>query len=215
LCLDWRGHGASDPADGEFGFEALERDARAVIDASGVAEVIPVATAHAGWVALALRRALGPERVPRLVLFDWIVTAAPPPFLAGLAALQAEDRWRAVRDQLFSNWLAGVSHPGVARFVHEDMGSYDFAMWSRAGRAIATAYAREGSPLEALARLEPSTPTLHAYAQPDDPGFLTAQRAFAAAHPWFEVHKIDASSHFPTLEVPDRVAELVEGALSR
>lgn len=48
------------------------------------------------------------------------------------------------------------------------------------------AYGREGSPLRALAALTPPVPVLHAFAQPDE-----AQRAFAAAHPWLSVHKLD------------------------
>jgi hypothetical protein len=50
---------------------------------------------------------------------------------------------------------------------------------------------------------------LHAYAQPDDPGYLDVQRVFAAEHPWFSVHKLDARSHFPTIEVPDQVGSVV------
>jgi alpha/beta hydrolase fold len=145
LALDWRGHGHSDSSVGDFGFAEL-------------------LSAHAGWEAIGLRRELGPERIPRIVLVDWIVTAAPPPFLGALAGLQDPNQWQAVRDKLFGMWLEGVDHPGVKRFVHEDMGEYGFAMWARAGREIAAAYARNRSPLEALGRLDPPPPTLHLYA---------------------------------------------------
>ena len=37
-----------------------------------------------------------------------------------------------------------------------------------------------------------------------------AQQSFAADHPWFQVVKLDARSHFPTLEVPEQVAEHLE-----
>ncbi|HEX8951684.1 MAG TPA: alpha/beta hydrolase [Polyangia bacterium] len=214
LALDWRGHGRSDRAAGDFDEAALVRDALAVIAASGAQQVVPLATAHAGWVAIELRRALGAARVPRLVLVDWIVTAAPPPFLGGLAALQRPDQWQAVRDQLFAMWLEGVDDANVVRFVREDMGSYGFDMWARAGREIAAAYARAHSPLEALAQLSPPPPTLHVYAQPADPAYLQAQRQFAATHPWLEVERIDARSHFPTLEAPERVAARVERFLA-
>src|SRR4051812_3684854 len=104
ITLDWRGHGRSDPATGDFGAAEQLQDALAVIEASGARQIVPLATAHAGWVALELRRVLGPARVPKLVLVDWIVTAAPPPFLGALAALQDPARWQAVRDQLFAMW---------------------------------------------------------------------------------------------------------------
>ena len=41
LALDWRGHGESDPAPGDFGGGPLVEDALAVIEASGVERVIP------------------------------------------------------------------------------------------------------------------------------------------------------------------------------
>src|SRR5690242_17983577 len=74
LALDRRGHGDSDAARGDFGAKEQLGDALAVIAASGARQIVPVATAHAGWIAIELRRRLGPERVPKLVLIDWIVT---------------------------------------------------------------------------------------------------------------------------------------------
>ncbi len=208
LAMDWRGHGDSAAASGDFGTQELVEDALAVIQASGAETVVPVAAAHAGWVAIELRRRLG-ERIQKIVLVDWIVTEAPPPFLAGLQAMTDPGAAFAVRDQLFAMWTSGVDHAGVQRFVHDDMGAYPAEMWARAGREIGAAYASEGSPLRALAALTPPVPVLHAYAQPDDPGYLDVQRAFAAEHPWFSVHKLDARSHFPTIEVPDQVASVV------
>jgi len=90
------------------------------------------------------------------------------------------------------------------------MGSYGFDMWARAGREIAAAYAREGNPLQALAALNPPVPVLHLYAQPDDPGYLQAQHAFAASYPWFHVQKLAAHSHFPMFEVPEAMAQAIE-----
>jgi pimeloyl-ACP methyl ester carboxylesterase len=65
--------------------------------------------------------------------------------------------------------------------------------------------------VQALERLEPACPTLHVYAQPHDDGFLGAQRRYADAHPWFDVRRLDARSHFPMFEVPDDVASIIEG----
>src|SRR5262245_59894606 len=59
IAIDWRGHGDSSPAAGDFGYTELLADATAVLDAAGVKRVIPVGLAHAGWAALDLRRALG------------------------------------------------------------------------------------------------------------------------------------------------------------
>jgi pimeloyl-ACP methyl ester carboxylesterase len=208
IALDWRGHGGSAAATADFGNEELVSDALAVVESARVKRFVPVATAHAGWIALELRRRLGPEKVPAIVLLDWMVTGAPPGFLDGLRALQDEATWSAVRESLFQRWTTGVSEPAVHAFVKE-MGKLGFDMWSRAGREIGAAFTEHGSPLAALERLAPSCPTLHLYAQPDDPGFLAAQQSYCAAQPWFQVQKLDARSHFPTLEVPQVVASAI------
>ena len=209
LALDWRGHGRSQAPGADFGAADLVEDARSVIEASGAQSVVPVALSHAGWIAIALRRALG-AKVARLVLLDWIILEAPPPFLGALQALQDPARWQPTREQLFSMWIHGLDIPELSRYVREDMGSYGFDMWARAGREIGAAYAEAPSPLQALAALSPAVPVLHLYAQPEDPGYLAAQQSFSAAHPWFAVRKLHARSHFPLLEAPDEVAAAIE-----
>jgi pimeloyl-ACP methyl ester carboxylesterase len=182
LALDWRGHGESESTADEFGVPELVDDALAVIAASGVERFVPVALSHAGWVAIELRRRLGLQ-VPKLVLLDWIVSEAPAPFLAALQGLADPTAWERTREQLFSMWLRGLEIPALTRYVREDMGSYPSAMWARAGREIARAYAQASSPLQALAQLDPPAPVLHLYAQPDDAEYLAAQLAFQTAHP--------------------------------
>ena len=209
LPMDWRGHGRSDPYAKDFGEQELVKDALAVVEAAGSPPIIPVATAHAGWVAIELRRRLGATRVPALVLIDWILGEAPPPFLAGLAALQTKEGWTAARDGLFAMWTKGVDDRAVRNFVNNDMGSFGQEMWSRAGREISAAYAHEGSPFQALSGLRPPAPTLHVYAQPNDPGYLSLQQGYASDHPWFHVLKLEAKSHFPTIEAPGAVAKAI------
>lgn len=209
LALDWRGHGQSEIPAGDFGASALVDDALAVIEASGAQRVVPVALAHAGWIAIELRRRLG-ARISKIVLLDWIILEAPPPFLGALQSLQDPTQWQQTREQLFSMWTHGLDIPELSRYVHEDMGSYGFDMWSRAGREIGSAYAKDPSPLQALATLNPAVPVLHLYAQPDDPGYLAAQQSFGVAHPWFQVRKVQARSHFPLLEAPGEIATAIE-----
>lgn len=212
LVMDLRGHGLSESS-GDFDTAALVDDAAAVVEASGASHVVPVALSHAGWVAIELRRLLG-ERVPGMVLLDWLVLDPPPPFLEALRGLQSE-RWEEVRAALFGMWTAGVDSEAVTRFIREDMGSFPGEMWRRAGREIARAYARWGNPLEALTRLYPPGPTVHLYAQPEDPAYRIGQQSFADSHPWFEVVKLHGRSHFPTLEVPDEVVARIERFTSR
>jgi pimeloyl-ACP methyl ester carboxylesterase len=209
ITFDWRGHGESAKPAGDFGEAALVEDALAVLAATEAKKIVPVALAHAGWVAIELRRRLG-ERVPKLVLLDWIVTEPPAAFLDMLKGMQSAQSWRQTVDQIFSQWLHGVNIPPLEKFLHEEMGAYPAEMWARAAREIAAAYAKFGSPLNALAQLSPPVPVLHLYAQPDDPGYLAAQQKFAAAHPWFRAEKLDARSHFPMFEISDKLKQTIE-----
>jgi pimeloyl-ACP methyl ester carboxylesterase len=213
LSVDLRGHGASEGGGADFDSTTVLEDLLAVVEASGARQVVPVALSHGGWWALELRRELGAERVPDLVLLDWILTEPPLPFVEALRGLMS-DRWRQARDGLLAMWLAEVDNENVLRFVHEDVAAFGEDMWARAAREIASAYAREGSPLRALFRLAPSTPTLHLYAQPESHDYLAGQVAFGVQNPWFHVMKLPASSHFPMLEVPDLVASGIEALVS-
>jgi pimeloyl-ACP methyl ester carboxylesterase len=209
LALDWRGHGESEAASAPFGTNELVEDAIAVIGASGARSVVPVALSHAGWIAIELRRRLG-DRIAKLVLVDWLVREAPPPFLRVLDVLQSRDDWSTARDLLFSIWQRGVDDDELKSFIPSDMGAYGFEMWARAGREIGAAYRQWGSPLAALAKLDAKLPVLHLYAQPDEPRYLIAQRCFADEHPWYSVIKLDARSHFPMFEAPQEMSGEIE-----
>jgi pimeloyl-ACP methyl ester carboxylesterase len=136
-----------------------------------------------------------------------MVLGAPPPFYAALAALQKEESWAGVRAKLFEMWTTGVEERAVHDFV-ATMASFGFDMWARAGREIAASFARTKVPIDALATL--GCPVLHVYAQPADPAFLAAQEEYRASHPWFDVRRVAASSHFPTIEAPAEVAQALE-----
>ncbi|MGH7897838.1 MAG: alpha/beta fold hydrolase [Candidatus Binatia bacterium] len=209
LNLDWRGHGESAEPGTDFGSEALVEDALAVIAASGAKRVVPLATAHAGWVAIELRRRLG-DRIAKIVLIDWLVLDPPPPFLDALRAMQDPRTSKPTVDALFDMWLTGSEDRTVIDFVRKEMGAFGFDMWARAAREISAAYAAEGNPLTALAGLQPPPPVLHIFALPKDEAFLTAQQSFAREHPWFQVRRLDTLTHFPTLEAPSIVARAVE-----
>lgn len=205
VSVDWPGHGDSPAATGDFGTADLVEETVEVIRATGAQVVVPVALSHAGWVAIELRRRLGPATVPGIVLLDWMVLGPPPPFLEALEGLQDPDAWEQVRAALFEMWLGDLDIPGLEAYVGS-MGDYDFDMWSRAGREIKAAFAEHGSPVAALTALDPPPRTLHLYAQPDDPGLLAAQQAYAGEHGWFSVVKLNAAGHFPMFEVPEAMS---------
>jgi pimeloyl-ACP methyl ester carboxylesterase len=209
ISLDLRDHGESERTEVDFGTADVVSDAIGVLERAGVDQVVPVGLSHAGWAAIEIRRRLGADRVPAIVLLDWMTLGPPPGFLDALAGLQLPQAWEQVRAALFDMWTTGVDVPALSDYV-AGMGSYGFQHWRRAGREIAAAFSTEGSPLAALERLTAPCPTLHVYAQPADDAVLAAQQAYAAEHPWFRVHRLDARSHFPMFEVPAEIAAVVE-----
>lgn len=211
LAFDWRGHGLSDPAPGDFGLDELVEDALAVVEASGVETFVPCAASHSGWVALELRRRLG-ERVPKLVHADWMLAVPSERYMDVIRQLDSPS-WEEARDTLFRIWAAGVDTPDI-REVLAVMDRHGEEMWRRSGREIAASYEREGCPLDAFARLEPHAQVLHAYGQPHDPEYLELQRLYAAEHDWFTVLKLDARTHFAMLEDAQQLADAIEAFVS-
>lgn len=210
VVTDLREHGTAPRTGEDFGTAQVVADAVTLVDELGVDRFVPVALSHAGWAAIELRRRLGRDRVPGIVLLDAMVLGTPPGFREALDGLQGES-WEQVRAGLFHLWTTGVDEPAVHAYV-ASMGDYGASHWHRAGREIAAAFDEEHSPLAALDRLavDEPCPTLHLYAQPADEEVLAAQQRFAAGHPWFEVQHLEARSHFPALEVPDDVARSIE-----
>lgn len=213
LCVDLRGHGDSEPGEGDFDSATVLDDLLAVLDASGAERVVPVSVSTSGFWALDLARELGIERVPHLVFLDWLVTEPPPAYSAILRGLTSE-RWGRARDELLHTWANGVANEDILRTLRVDMREVSEEMWARAAREITASYTRHGTPLRALAGLRPAPTTLHLYAQPDTQDYLAEQVAFSAGHPWFHVMKLPAVSHLPSLEVPDLVAAGIDALVS-
>ncbi|MGH2874522.1 MAG: alpha/beta fold hydrolase [Solirubrobacteraceae bacterium] len=209
VSFEWRGHGESAAAEADFGIAEMVDDALAVMQARGLGTVIPCAASHSGWVAIELQRRLGPERVPAIVHLDWTVTEPPPPYMALLAQLQSPTDWPSARDALFAIWRGGSDSPEIAQAI-EVMRRQDAEMWIRSGRVIEGSYRTHSCPLLALSQLPAPPRVLHLYGQPRGDEYLSAQRAFAAAHPWFEVDRLSGATHFSMIETPAEVADAIE-----
>lgn len=207
LALDWRGHGRSGPAAGDFGEADLVRDALAVMEESGSRRFVAVALAQAGWVAIDLRRRLR-DAIPGVVLIDWIMTPASPEFLDTLERMREHHEWRATVDQTLRQWAAGLDDPDLLRYL-DQMGAVPGDMWARAAREVEGSYALHTSPFDALVALEPAMPALHLYAQPDDEAYFETQQQFAADHPWFKVQRLPARTHFPQFVVAEQMGAAI------
>ncbi|HWB63489.1 MAG TPA: alpha/beta hydrolase [Chitinophagales bacterium] len=208
LSMDWRSHGGSEIFDGDFGSDQLLEDALAVISNSGASKIIPVATAHAGWIAIKLREKLK-KAVSKIILIDWMVFDAPPPFLEGLKAMQQPNMVEIIREMIFETWLKGVDDKRIIGFVRGEMASYNREMWMRAAREILNAFAENGTPLKAISGFSEKPEVLHIYGQPPDPDYLEAQINFSKLNTWFSVYKLNTQSHFPTLENPEEVSQQI------
>src|SRR5262249_15602950 len=108
IAMDLRDHGDSERTEVDFGVAEVVSDAIGVLERAGVGRVVPVGLSHAGWAAIELRRRLGAERVPAVVLLDWMTLGPPPGFMDALAGLQQPQAWEQVRAALFGMWTTGV-----------------------------------------------------------------------------------------------------------
>ncbi len=181
-----------------------------MIEAAGVEQVVPVAASHSGWVAIELRRRLGAGRVPKIVHMDWMVIRPSEPYMALLHSMNTPDGWTEARETLFTIWRAGSDAPEIDAVI-DVMRAQDGEMWMRSGREIAAAYEGNDSPLETYERMdEPPAGVLHVYGQPQNPEFLAAQEEFAAQHPWFQVERVPAQTHFAMVETAKEAAGAIE-----
>lgn len=76
INADLLGHNESDRPEGNFEIEDVIREASKLIDSLGINEFITVSVAHAGWIAVELRRRLV-HRLPKMVFLDWIIIEPP------------------------------------------------------------------------------------------------------------------------------------------
>ena len=96
------------------------------------------------------------------------------------------------------------------------MGTYGQRHWQpRRPRDRRRSFAAQPVPAGRLSRQLQPCPTLHLYAQPAADEVLAAQQEYAATHPWFAVHRLDARSHFPMFEVPEDMVAPIEAFVRR
>jgi len=205
VSIDLPGHGDS-PDTGDYTTTDVVDSLIATLDDAGIDRVVPVLLSHAGWAGIALRRRLG-ARVAGLVFLDWMVLGTPSGFADALAGLQSP-AWAQVRLGLQGMWTSGLDNPRLRAYV-ASMGGYGQAHWARAGREISAGFVEHPVPLAAVEELQPC-PALHLYAQPADDEVLRAQQAYARAHPWFQVERLDARSHFPMFEDAGIIVDRIE-----
>ncbi|MUG99426.1 alpha/beta fold hydrolase [Scytonema sp. UIC 10036] len=216
INVDLLGHNESDQPMEDFASEDIIREALKLVDSLGINELVTVSIAHAGWIAVELRRRLV-HRISKMVFLEWIIIEPPQIFFEILEKMQKPDEWQDARDELFAAWSLGDAN--LAKPFYEFMSNYNFNMWSRAGREISKSYKEFGSALSILQRLNPPPNLLslyspaqatNLYAQDDDSSYFDTQQRFARNHSWFHFRRLGSKSHLPSVEVTQEVAEVIE-----
>ena len=64
-----------------------------------------------------------------------------------------------------------------------------------------------------MEKLEHPPRVHHIFSIPKDEAFLRDQQKFAKEHSWFSVQRLDGYTHFPALEDPRTVADIIENSL--
>ncbi|KAH8893043.1 putative 1H-3-hydroxy-4-oxoquinaldine 2,4-dioxygenase [Thozetella sp. PMI_491] len=212
----WRGHGPSRDDIPDFGVDEQVRDTLALLDLLGVDEFYIVSHSHGGWAALEIVNRVGKPRIRGVVMIDQIMTAPPPEFAADLQKMQPKATWRTARKSLFDNWIGHSTNQAVLDHFMYSMGSFGHSMWSLSCRVIADAYKTWTSPMARMAAFADPPPIRHIFSHPlDNPQYRQAHQDFAKEHAWFSYTDLKGVTHFPSLEIPARVAEQVEDVIKR
>ncbi|KAF9895169.1 hypothetical protein FE257_000071 [Aspergillus nanangensis] len=206
----WRGHGPRRDPLPDFGVQEQVSDTIGLLESLDVDKFSIVSHSHGGWPALDIADQLGKDRVLSVLMIDQIMTP-PPPFAAGLQAMQRKDSWRAARKDLFANWGANSNNQAVQDHFVYNMASFGFAMWALSCRVIRDAYERHGSPMGRMEKMESPPLILHVFSHPlDDLDYRRMHEEFRARHSWFSYADLKGETHFPDIEIPGRVAEHID-----
>lgn len=215
IRINWRGHGPNRDYQEDFGVEEQVADTIAMLKELGVDKFYLVSHSHGGWPALELADILGKDRVLALLMIDQIMSAPPPEFQAGLKSIQDPKVWDTARKGLFEHWLAGSTNQHVMDHLVYSMGSFGFHMWSLSCKVIEQAYADHHSPLERMRKIAQPPPIRHVFSHPhNSPEYRKLQEDFSKENPWFSYHDLQGETHFPSVEIPDKVCEQLEDLIS-
>lgn len=207
----WRGHGPSRDSVGPFGIEEQVSDTLALLDLLEVDQFYLVSHSHGGWPALELADKLGQGRLRCLLMIDQIMTPPPPAFAKDLEAMQSKDTWRAARRALFDNWIGESQNKPVQDHFQFVMGSYGHEMWALSCQVIGKAYGTVGSPMDRMSKIANPPPIRHIFSHPlNKPEYRELHDEFAKEHSWFSYTDLKGETHFPSLEIPGKVAQEIE-----
>ncbi|WP_445496887.1 hypothetical protein [Photorhabdus sp. SF281] len=93
----------------------------------------------------------------------------------------------------------------------KEMSQVDFPVWEAAGKAIAGAYNRYGSPLERLKVFSGGHQCIHIYSLDRSDNYLLEQQKFSSEHSFFQVKRLENSkTHLGILEQPEEIYRVLK-----
>ena len=208
--VNWRAHGYSRDPVADFGVEEQLQDTLGLLEALEVDQFYIISHSHGGWVALEMADRLG-KRVLGVLMIDQIMWAPPPGFATDLQAMQTRETWRAARKSLFDDWSAGSQCPALEDHLVYSMSSFGFDLWALSCRVIYEAYKAHGSPMGKMKKIAHPPPIRHVFSHPlNNPAYRQLHEEFDRENPWFSWCDLKGETHFPSLELPGKVAEQLE-----
>lgn len=215
IRFDWRGHGDHREHDGDFDINQQSDDLVAFVNELKLDQFLPVSTSHGGWANIEITDRLGTSRVPKSVVIDWIMNQPNEAFFGLIDGIQDRQVWEDGRSGFFNYWIGDTENADIVNHVNNEMADYSYEMWARSGREIGKAYRKWGCPMQRMAAMAQTRPITHIYSQPFEPEYTQAQLDFAAENPWFNPTKLAGTTHFPTLEQPANVAQVIKNVLAK
>lgn len=207
----WRGHGQTRDDVGDFGVNEQVYDTLGLLDSLEVDKFYLVSHSHGGWPALEILDQLGKDRVLFLLMIDQIMTSPPPEFAAGLETMQAKETWKTARQSLYDSWAAGSDCKEVQNHFIYSFGSFGHRMWALSCRVIASAYQAHGTPMSRMEAIKNPPPIRHIFSHPlNKPEYRDLHEVFNQTHSWFSYADLKGNTHFPSLELPGKVAEQID-----
>ncbi|KAF5640382.1 1H-3-hydroxy-4-oxoquinaldine 2,4-dioxygenase [Fusarium sp. NRRL 25303] len=203
----WRSHGANSESTGKWSVEDQANDTIALLDSLQVQKFIPISHFQGGWCAMEMAARLGKQRVPAMLLTDFILTRPPAEFIKSLQVIQNKETWHQGQVTLIKKWLNNTSNKNVLDHCENDLDTDGFENWAYFCWLVEKNYERWGSPMERLGAIEDPPLVRHVFSHPREGSYLAEHEEFSRKHPdWFSFARINGESHFSVVERPEAVS---------
>ena len=89
-------------------------------------------------------------------------------------------------------------------------------MWALSCRVIANAYRTHGTPMSRMEAIKNPPPIRHIFSHPlNEREYRDLHEEFSGMHSWFSYTDLKGATHFPSLELPGKVAEQIDDLVQK